>query len=377
MIREIILLFFKLGIIGFGGPAAHIALMRNEIVDRRKWMTDMEFLDLVGITNLIPGPNSTEMAIHIGKVKGGLKGLLLAGACFIIPAVLITFVFAVLYQKYGTLPQVQPFLYGIKPAIVAIILSAVYPLAKNSYTTIILAVIGVVSLGLSFAGIHELVIMLAAGIVMILLTTTNLYTNHRGPNQPSKPHSKTKELLLPLLITMGSGSVSVTKLFFIFLKIGAVLYGSGYVLFAFLETELVSTGMLTGAQLTDAIAVGQMTPGPVFSSVTFIGYIIQGWKGALFSTVAVFLPSFLYIALLSDYFHRLKKSKHFTAFLSGVIASSIALIASVAYTLGKDTLHNWQGIVIFTLAIVITFGFRKINTAYVVVGSSLLGYLLF
>lgn len=355
MLKNLFLLFIKLGVIGFGGPAAHIAMMRQEIVARRKWMSEDEFLDMIGIVNLIPGPNSTELAIHIGKTQGGWKGLLISGLSFIIPAVVITFIFAVLYEQYGQLPSVQPFLYGIKPAIIAIIISAVWPLARVSFKSSLLLIIGILSFALALIGFKEIMIMAGAGIFMLAA----YYLRH-----------------LRLNFTLSLAVLPLSKLFFIFLKIGAILYGSGYVLFAFLETDLVNNGLLTRAQLADAIAVGQMTPGPVFSSVTFIGYISNGWQGALVSTVAIFLPSFLFIALFSGLFNKLKSSPVFRTFLNGVIASSVSLIAAVAINLGKDSIYDWRTVVISVMALFISFAFRNINSAYVVLGSSISGYIL-
>lgn len=365
-IKDIALLFIKLGFIGFGGPAAHIAMMRDEVVVRRSWMSDSEFLDLVGITNLIPGPNSTEMAIHLGKIKGGFKGLLIAGLCFIIPAVAITLGIAVLYNKYGTLPSVQPFMYGIKPAIIAVIISAVLPLARTAIKSWTLAILGVISFALSFLGYPQLWIMIGAGVAYLLITRVKY----------SKGNS-TQYLMVPLvMVSQAIGSISSAKLFLIFLKIGAILYGSGYVLFSFIDTELVATGFLSREVLADAIAVGQMTPGPVFSSVTFIGYHLAGWEGALFSTIGVFLPSFIFIALLGRVFTKLKTSAVFMAFLSGVNVASIALIASVALLLGTDSINDWRTIIIGLLSLLIAFVYKRVNSAFIVIGGSLLGYLL-
>lgn len=395
--KELASLFLKLGIIGFGGPAAHIAMMRNEVVVRKNWMTDEDFLGLVGITNLIPGPNSTEMALYIGKVKGKWRGLLVAGLSFIIPAVLITLCFAVLYVNYGKLPAVQPFLLGIKPAIIAIIFSAVYPLGKSAFKSALPVAIGIISFILSLVGYHELLIMLGAGLCYLIfkfvigakidiLGSGKRYMRKgskeekksSNPSKDSKGWLKNQSIkLLPLVITGTAGtSASVAHLFFIFLKIGAILYGSGYVLFAFLETDLVSTGLLTRAQLTDAIAVGQMTPEPVFSSVTFIGYTLKGWQGALFSTIGIFLPSFLFIALLSGFFHRLKSSAFFMYFLTGIIASSVALIAAVGVTLGIESIIDWRTALIALAALFILFVFKKVNSAFVVLGGAVMGYLL-
>lgn len=382
MLKDLCLLFLKLGIIGFGGPAAHIAMMQKEIVQRKQWLTNDEFLQLMGITNLIPGPNSTEMSIFIGKTKGGWRGLLIAGLSFIIPAVFLTFIIAVLYKNYGSLPQVQPFLAGIKPAIIAIIFTAVLPLAKSSFRTFLLATIGVISFALSLFGIHEIVIMAGAGLIMLVFYQIRRLNDHVNGRQSGKTANRSNSIPLLTIASYGSTLVPVTtmslgKLFLIFLKVGAILYGSGYVLFAFLETDLVQTGILTRAQLADAIAVGQMTPGPVFSSVTFIGYILKGWQGAFVSTLGVFIPSFLLIGLLSGFFKNLSGSPHFRNFLNGVIASSVALIASVGLTIGIDSVTDWRTASIAIIAFLVSIIFKKVNSAFIVVGGSLLGYFLY
>lgn len=367
-LKDIAKLFLKLGVIGFGGPAAHIAMMQEEVVEKRKWLTEQHFLDLIGATNLIPGPNSTEMTMHIGHEKGGWKGLVVAGLCFILPAVFITGIFAYLYKQYGQLPQVQPFVYGIKPAIIAIILGAIFPLAKKSLKSTELLLLGILVLICSLLGVNEIYLMFGAGFFALFLA----YIRNRGQNNLNG------FLPLTLLQITNTTLLSATNasLFWIFLKIGAILYGSGYVLFAFLDTELVSTGFLTRQQLIDAIAVGQFTPGPVFSSVTFIGYQINGFSGAVVSTIAIFLPSFLFVALLNPIVKKMRNSKLFSAFLDAVNVASVAIIVAVCFDMGKDTITDWRTILIAVLSIAIAFGYRKLNSAFVVLGGSLLGYLL-
>ncbi len=363
-LAEIAKLFLKLGIIGFGGPAAHVALMREEVVTKRQWMTSQYFLDLVGATNLIPGPNSTEMAMHIGRERAGGKGLVVAGACFILPAVIITGMFAWLYKQYGQLPHVQPFIYGIKPAIIAVILSAIFPLAKQSLKTIQLGIIGAAALVLSLMHIDEIFVIFGAGLVAMLLTAGKHSTKGIFPFLLQVPGSA-------LLFTSGTN----WKLFFIFLKIGAILYGSGYVLFAYAESELVTRGMLTHQQLTDAIAVGQFTPGPVFSSVTFIGYQINGLTGAIVSTIAIFLPAFLFVALLNPLVKKMRNSTALAAFLDGVNIASVAVIIAVCYALGKDAITDWRTILIAVASLLSLF-IKKINSAFVILGGAAVGYLL-
>lgn len=367
-LKDIAKLFLKLGIIGFGGPAAHIAMMQNEVVEKRKWLTEQHFLDLIGATNLIPGPNSTEMAIHIGHEKGGWKGLIIAGLCFILPAVFITGVFAWLYKEFGKLPEVAPFVYGIKPAIIAIILAAIFPLAKKSFKTTELTIIGILVLIASLFNFYEIYLMFGAGFLALFLS----YVRNREKN--------TVNGFAPLTILPISQvailSATNAKLFWIFLKIGAILYGSGYVLFAFLDTELVATGLLSRQELIDAIAVGQFTPGPVFSSVTFIGYQINGFYGALVATIGIFLPSFAFVALLNPLVKKMRNSKLFSSFLDAVNVASVAIIISVCIAMGKETITDWKTIVIAVLSIALLFKFKKINSAFVVIGGSLLGYLL-
>lgn len=367
-LKGIAKLFLRLGITAFGGPAAHIAMMQEEVVTKRKWLSEQHFLDLIGATNLIPGPNSTEMAIHIGQEKGGWKGLIVAGLCFILPAVFITGVFAWLYKQFGQLPEVQPFVYGIKPAIIAVILGAVFPLAKKSLKSIELAVIGLIVLIGSLLDFNEIYLMFGAGFFAFFLG----YWRNR------KPNNLNSFLPLALLQIDNSSALSASnaKLFLIFLKIGAILYGSGYVLFAFLDSELVSTGILTRQQLIDAIAVGQFTPGPVFSSVTFIGYQINGLTGAVVATIAIFLPSFVFVALLNPLVKQMRDSKLFSAFLDAVNVASVAIIVAVCFEMGKDTIVDWRTILIAVLSIGITFGYRKMNSAFVVLGGSIIGYLL-
>jgi len=342
--------------------------LKEEVVKKRQWIDEQHFLDLIGATNLIPGPNSTEMAIHIGHERAGWKGLIVAGLSFIVPAVMITGIFAVLYKEYGHLPIVQPFIYGISPAIIAIILSAVYPLAKKSLKTVELGLIGILSFLLCLYGVNEIYVMFGAGLVALSLSFIRL----RRVN--------TINSAFPLAILQFSGNrffnLSDLGIFLTFLKIGAILYGSGYVLFAFLDTELVSKGLLSKQQLIDAIAVGQFTPGPVFSSVTFIGYQINYVTGALIATIGIFLPSFLFVALLNPLVRMMRNSKAFSAFLDAVNVASVAIIAVICFRLGEETISDWRTILIAVISLTFTFGFKKINSALVVLGGSGLGYIL-
>jgi chromate transporter len=363
-LKELAVLFTKLGLTAFGGPTAHIAMMQKEVVDKRKWMDHQHFMDLIGATNLIPGPNSTEMAIHIGHERAGWKGLVIAGCCFILPAILITGAIAWLYSIYGQLLTVRPFIYGIKPAIIAIILAAVFPLAKKSLKTKELSFIGVLALILSLMGLNEIIVMFGSGIVMLLLYIV------RRPGSDLRGYLPILFMNIPLL------SQNNIKIFWVFLKIGAILYGSGYVLFAFLDSELVAKGMLSRTQLLDAIAVGQFTPGPVFSSVTFIGWQMNGLPGAILATVAVFLPSFVLVFLLNPLVPKMRKSCLFSAFLDGVNIASVAIILTVCISFTRETVSDWRTILIAMLSLLVTFGFRKVNAVFLIIGSAAFGYIL-
>ncbi len=367
-LNEIAAVFLKLGFIGFGGPAVHIAMMQNEVVVKKKWISEQQFLDLIGATNLIPGPNSTEMALHIGHEKRGWKGLLISGFSFILPAVFITSIFAWLYKAYGQLPEVEPYLYGIKPAIIAVILSAIVPLAKKSIKSLQLAFIGILVLIGSLLNFYEIYLLFGAGLVALFF---NFIPNQKMISSVS---------LLPILFLKQdlTNSLSITNvhLFLIFLKIGAILYGSGYVLFAFLDTELVSTGILTRQQLIDAIAIGQFTPGPVFSAVTFIGYQINDWTGAILATVAIFIPSFLFVAFLNPLVKVMRNSKWFSVFLDAVNVASVAIIVAVCMTMAHSSVSDWKTLFIGLLSLTLAFKFRKINSIFLILGGSIVGFLL-
>lgn len=358
-------LFLRLGLTAFGGPAAHIALMQKEVVDKRGWMDHQHFLDLLGATNLIPGPNSTEMAIHIGRERGGGKGLLVAGACFILPAVVITGVIARLYQRYGHVPQVADLIYGIKPAVIAVIAGAVYPLARRALKNI--------RLWLMLAAAFAAGLWWSQGEIAILFGAGIVYSTWKMAVRSSGGLS----VVVPwLFLEAPMLSASNMRIFLSFLKIGAILYGSGYVLFAFLDSELVSKGLLPRQQLVDAIAVGQFTPGPVFSSVTFIGWQMGGIKGAALATIAVFLPSFVFVAALNPLLPLLRRSAFFSAFLDGVNVASVALIGVVCIQFGRDTITDWRTVLIGVAGFAVTFGWRRLNSAWVILGGAVLGWIL-
>lgn len=365
-LSELASLFLKLGVIGFGGPAVHIALMEEEVVRKRAWMSHEHFLDLVGATNLIPGPNSTEMTMHIGNERAGWKGLVLAGCCFIVPAVIITALFAWAYQLYGRLPQVRPFIYGIQPAIIAVIVVTMIALGKKALKSVQLGILGIAAAAAVLAGFNEIYVLFGAGFTGIILYFLRASRNNAAG-------------LIPFsLLQMNHTAVDVStlKLFLLFLKVGAILYGSGYVLFAFLDAELVAKGLLTKQELIDAIAVGQFTPGPVFSSATFIGWQLGGLPGAIAATVGIFLPSFLFVALLNPLIPKLRRSAVMAAFLDTVNIASIAIILSVIVEMSRETLLDWRTILIAVISFFLTFYFKKLNTAFIVLGGALLGYAL-
>jgi chromate transporter len=360
-LKEIASIFFRMGCVAFGGPAAHIAMMEEQVVRKRKWMSHEHFLDLVGATNLIPGPNSTEMTMHCGHERGGWKGLLIAGGTFIFPAVVITMILAYFYSEYGELPEIKPFIYGIKPAVIAIILIAVYNLGKKAFKSTQLWFLGVFTLVMCFSGVNEIASLFICGFI-------GLIVNYRQNSLNS---------FIPMgFFSFGLKGIATSKIFLSFLKVGAILYGSGYVLFAFLETELVSNGLLTREVLIDAIAVGQFTPGPVLTTATFIGWQMNGFVGAIAATVGIFLPSFLFVALLNPLIPKLRKSKHMSSFLDAVNVGAVAIIFYVCYQMGKEAITDWRTIVIALSSLAALYFWKKMNSAFVVIGGSLLGYVL-
>ena len=365
-LSELARLFLRLGITGFGGPAVHIAMMEKEVVQKRQWMSAEHFLDLVGATNLIPGPNSTELTMHIGHERAGWKGLMVAGACFIIPAVIITAVFAWAYTRYGKLPEVTPFIYGIQPAILAVVMALMISLGRKALKNVQLGIIGGLAAIAVLAGLNEIYVLFGAGLAGVFMY---MITRQRAGINSFFP-------FIILQITASGIRLSDVKIFLIFLKVGSILYGSGYVLFAFLDAELVSTGLLTKQQLVDAIAVGQFTPGPVFSSATFIGWQLNGWSGAIVATIGIFLPSFLFVALLNPLIPRLRRSKVMSVFLDTINIVSVAIILSVIVEIGTVILSDLKTIAIAVGSFLVTFFFKKLNTAFVIVAGAVAGYVL-
>ena len=379
-LTQVAKLFLKLGITGFGGPVAHIAMIEDEVVKRRQWLTQEHFLDLLGVTNLIPGPNSTEMAIHIGYIYAGWLGLIVAGVCFIFPAVLITGLFAYLYVNYGTLPQVLPLLYGIKPVVLAIIVNAIWGLGKKAIKTRQLLIIAIaVGLITWFAKVNEVMALLLGGILgMIWLCSGNQIN--------LMIIGLTTSTFLQTTATVNTAinnhvSVPLWQLGLFFLKVGSVLFGGGYLLIAFLQGGLVEEfGWLTQQQLLDAIAIGQFTPGPVLSTATFIGYIIAGFPGAIVATLGIFLPSFLLVAALNPFMNPIRNSSWTRPFLDAVNVSAVALMVLTTIQLGIATLIlpktpyvDFLGLGISIISAILAIRYR-INAAYLILGGGIIGW---
>ena len=370
-LRELAALFLRLGTTAFGGPAAHIAMMEDEVVRRRRWMTHERFLDLLGATNLIPGPNSTEMAIHIGHARRGWTGLLVAGICFIVPAVVIVSAIAWAYVDYGTLPAVEGVLYGVNPVIIAVVVQALWVLGRAAAKNRWIVALGIASLAACLAGVNELLVLLTAGAITGL-----------GSRIAERRATAASFLPLPLLATGSAGATGAVAfglwpLFLFFLKVGAVLFGSGYVLLAFLRGDLVERlHWLTESQLLDAVAVGQVTPGPVFTTATFIGYILGGPEAAAVATVGIFLPAFVFVAISGPLVPRIRRSKTAGVVLDGVNVASLALMAAVTLQLGRSALIDAPTVVLAAASALVLIRY-KINSAWLVLGGALVGALIF
>lgn len=367
-LAEVAWYYLRLGITAFGGPAAHIAMMHDETVVRRKWLTDQEFLDLLGATNLIPGPNSTEMAIHIGFRRAKWLGLLAGGVCFILPAMLIVLGLAWLYVRFGSLPQVGWLLYGVKPVVIAIILQALWSLARNALKSSFLGLVGASVLVAFLLGVNAVILLLASGLAAMLVAN---WRRRRG-HLPAA-------MLLPVAsagaLAALSTPFSLPLLFLTFLKIGSVLYGSGYVLLAFLRADfVVHLGWLTDRQLLDAVAVGQITPGPLFTTATFIGYLLGGVPGALLATLGIFLPSFLLVAVSNPLVPRMRNSPWVASLLDGVNVASLGLMAAVSVQLGVASLTDPVALLI-GLASLVLLTRSKVNSTWLIAGGALVGVL--
>ena len=367
-LKQVAAVFFKLGVFAFGGPAAHIAMMEQEVVTKRAWMTREHYLDLIGATNLIPGPNSTEMTMHCGYQRAGKKGLFVAGISFIFPAVFITAILGYLYVNYGALPEIQPFIKGLQPAVLVIIASAVIKLGKKAIKNWELAMLGVLFLAASLVGFDQVILMLCGGLLGMCYFTMR-----------SKIQQKTYTvvpLFMVFILSQVSTKLSTLGIFLKFLKVGSILYGSGYVLFAYLDTELVSTALLSQKQLIEAIGIGQFTPGPVLSTATFIGYQLGGFWGALGATTGIFLPSFLFVWLLNPLMPKMRKSKVLGYFLDSINVVAVAIMLAVLITMSKQTLVDWQAAFIALVSGVLIFKFKKVSVMWVLVIGAILGYVL-
>lgn len=375
-LKELALLFLKLGTIAFGGPAAHIAMMEDEVVRHRNWLEREKFLDLLGITNLIPGPNSTEMAIHVGYLQGGFVGLLVAGSCFILPAALIVGAIAWAYVSFGSLPLANGLLYGVKPVVIAVVLQALVRLARTAVKTKFLALIGLLAVILNFSGVNELIVLFGVGI---LVATRQWLMQHRSGTPPSALLAATPMLVAQVTTTTAATPVnfSLWSLFLFFLKVGTVLFGSGYVLLAFLRADLVHRwGWLSDAQLLDAIAVGQVTPGPVFTTATFIGYLLAGPLGAIIATLSIFLPAFLFVALSGPLVPFVRRSPIAAAFLDGLNVASLALMAVVTLQLAQAALVDWITVALVIVSAILLIRFR-LNSVWLVLGGAIVGLVAF
>lgn len=386
-LRELAGLFLWLGTTAFGGPAAHIALMQEEVVVRRAWLSTREFLDMLAATNFIPGPNSTEMAIHIGYRRAGWRGLMVAGSCFIVPAAVICTILAAIYVSFGQRPVSQSMLWGVKPVVIAVVVQALWKLARVTIRTWLLGVATGASVGLLMLGLHELIVLFGVGLLVGVVELVALM--------------RKSFIRLPVLLpwwwvgvgttgvaggvattagAAGLGGAPLMPLFLVFLKIGSVLFGSGYVLLAFLRADLVQDyGWLTEQQLLDAVAVGQITPGPVFTTATFIGYVVSGLPGAVLATLGIFIPAFIFVALSAPLLPWLRNSKSAGAFLDGLNVASLALMGVVTWELGRAALWAGDRVDVWAVALMAAafaaITWRKVNPAWVVLAGAAVGLL--
>ena len=356
-------LFLRLGVTSFGGPAAHLALMQEEIVERRGWLTREQFLDLISAANVIPGPNSTEVAMHVGFVRGRWRGLVVAGACFILPAALIVTALAILYVRYSALPAVTGVLYAVKPVVIAIVVQAIWRLAAAALKTPLLIALCVAATIAALAGVDELLLLAVGACVMIAVARLR--------------RTSTLFAAVPSLLAAtatGTPAFGLLPLFLFFLKVGSVLFGSGYVLVAFLRRDLVERwGWLTEGQLLDAVAIGQVTPGPVFTTATFIGYLLGGGAGAVVATAGIFLPAFVFVALTARFVERVRHSPTLGAALDGINAASLALMIAVCWQLGRSAIVDVPTVVIAVVSAALLL--FRVNPTWLVVGAAVVGIL--
>lgn len=357
------MLFLRLSVTAFGGPAAHTAMMHRECVQRRSWIDEQRFIDHMALTNLVPGPNSTELSMLIGRHVAGAPGLLVAGACFIVPASLIVLGLAWLYVEYGETPSAEALLYGISPVVIAIVGQAIVSLARTALKDMLHWALAVIALAVALAGVNELVVLFGTGLAMVAIRTG------RGA----------VGLFVPLGIHVAQATatdVHLDRLFLLFLKIGAVLYGSGYVLLAFIEGDFVDRlGWLTQQQLIDAVAIGQFTPGPLFTTATFVGYVLAGFPGALVSTAGIFLPSFVFSAIIFPLSDRMRRVEWTSALLDGFNAGALGLMGAVAWRLGRSAIVDLPTAILSAAALGVLLRF-KINSAWLVLAGGAAGLLL-
>lgn len=375
-LRELLAVFLKLGTIGFGGPAAHIALMEHEVVRRRRWLSESQFLDLIGAVNLIPGPNSTELAIHVGRARAGVPGLIVAGAAFILPAFVIVTVIAYFYERFGRLPETSAVLYGIKPAMIAVILQALLGLGRTAIKNRGLAITGCAALAAALLRpLHEVAILAIVGIGAAAIAWLRARVFRTHLLSLGAPFSLV--MAAPVVQAAAvAAPVPLLPLFLVFAKAGSLLFGSGYVLLAFLRADLVERlGWLTNAQLLDAIVVGQVTPGPVFTTATFVGYTLAGLPGAVVATVGIFLPAFLFVFVSAPVIPVMRRSPVTGAVLDGVNVASLALMTAVTLTLARAVLVDAATIAIAAVSAVLLFRSR-VNATLVIGGSAIVGWLL-
>lgn len=370
---QLALAFLKLGTIAFGGPAAHLAMMEEEFVRRRRWITQAEFLDRMAAANLIPGPSSTETTIFIGQLKRGWRGLIVAGSCFLLPAAVIVSLIAWAYVRYGALPQVAGMLYAIKPVVVAIVIQALWKLSKTGVRTKFLAAIAALAVVLNLFGLGPIMVLLIAGAISAAALWLRMKSRPVAVSVAALP-----KFFAAAMATAAAAALpfSLWRLFLSFLKIGSVIFGSGYVLLAFLQSEFVERlHWLTEKQLIDAVAVGQFTPGPVFTTATFIGYILGGWLGAIVATAGIFLPGFLLVAASGPLIPRIRRSPVISSALDGVVAGSLALMAVVTWQLGKTAIVDRMTIAIFVVSAVALLRFR-VNSVWLIGAAAVGGWVL-
>jgi chromate transporter len=365
-LREIAREFLRLGFVAYGGPAAHIAMMEERFVRQRAWVTRERFVDLVGAVNLLPGPSSTELAIYLGEIRGGVPGLITAGACFILPVAVLVVALAWAYVRFGAVAQMAGLLFGIKPVVVALIAQAIWNLGRTALKSAALAILAISVVALAAWGVHALLLLIGAGILWMIIGAG------RGL---AKARAAVVGMISTGAVGVG-GAIGAVPVFLYFLKIGAVLFGSGYVLLAVLRADLVARlHWLSDAQLLDAIAVSQATPGPFFTVATFIGYLLAGWRGAALATLGMFLPAFVYVGVTAGFLPKLRKSPVASAFLDGVNAAAVALMAFVGWQFARATLVNVPAVVLAIASAVLVFRY-KINSAWLVLGGAVAGIFL-